>query len=143
MSQKLQQLANLAISKLETDFTNDLIVPDEVSCAYALTTVLREFDKEIPVIMGTAALLNFFRKSPKFTQVLEPEAGVIVICATGTNTRPKTMPHGHVGIYIDENRIISNDSASGLWKQNYNRETWRKRYYYRGGYPVRLFKYNQ
>jgi hypothetical protein len=35
---------------------------------------------------------------------------------------------------------MSNDSATGLWSVNFTRESWRKRYYYRGGYPVYLYR---
>ena len=141
MQTKSQKLAELAKSKLETDFTNDDIVPDEVSCAFAVTTIMREFDGITPIIPGTNQLMTYFETSGRFDRIMEPEAGCIVISATGTNTHPDIIPNGHTGIYLDNNLIMSNDSASGLWKQNYTRESWRNRYYYKGGYPVRLFKY--
>lgn len=141
MQTKSQRLAELAKSKLETDFTNDNIVPDEVSCAYAVTTILKEFDGVTPIIPGTNQLLTYLETSGLFERIMEPVAGCIVMSATGTNSKPEIIPNGHTGIYLDNNLIMSNDSASGLWKQNYTRESWRNRYYYRGGYPVRLYKY--
>lgn len=135
-----QKLADLAKSKLGTDFTNDQVVSDDVSCAFAVTTILRELDPTTPIEYGTGRLLDYFKTSGKFERVFEPSAGVLVISATGTNSRPDVMPHGHVGIYLDNDKIMSNSSEDGLWKQNFTRESWRTRFYYKGGFPVFLFK---
>lgn len=135
-----QRLCSLAKSKLGTDFTNDQIVPDEVSCAYAVTTILKEFDPRFPIINGTKNLLDFFLNNMSFERVFEPQAGDIVVCATGTNTHPEIIPNGHTGIYQNSYDIMSNSSSSGLWETNYNRDTWRNRYYYKGGYAVYLFR---
>lgn len=137
-----EQLAKLAESKIGTDFTNDATVPDEVSCAFAVSTILKEHDADIPIILGTNALWRFMQNSPKFERIYEPERGCIVISPTGTSTK-SIMPNGHTGIYIDEVRILSNSSIApqkGQWINNYTRESWRERYHYLGGYPVYLFK---
>lgn len=141
---KSQQLCALAKSKLGTDFTDDMIVDDEVSCAFAVTTLLHEIDPRIKIDYSTATLDETMSKGVLFEEVDQPievmEPGWIVIAATGTNSRPELMPHGHVGIYLNEDQIMSNSSETGLWTVNYNRASWRKRYYTKGGYPVRIYK---
>jgi len=138
MFSKDSKIVSLAKSKLGTDFTNDKIVPDEVSCAFAVTTLLKEAGVNIPIITGTAQLDGWLKQNA--TRIYEPEAGCIVVSPTGSGSRPDIISNGHTGIYLDNYLIVSNDSASGLWKQNYNRDTWRARYYSKGGYPVRLYK---
>ncbi len=121
------------------DFTDDRKVDDEVSCAFAVSTILHEQDESVPIVTGTSTLSDFLEKSPLFKKVLEPEEGVVVISPTGEGHNPD-MPHGHTGIYIDGDKIMSNSSATGLWIQNYTRSSWRTRYYWEGRYPVRLYK---
>lgn len=137
---KAEQLAQLAESKIGVDFTNNNLVPKEVSCSFAVTTLVNQIDKRVAIQPGTTIFWSFMDESELFERIWEPERGCIIISPTGTNTRPETMPHGHVGIYLDTNRIVSNDSASGLWIENYSRESWRKRYHYDGGYPVKLYR---
>jgi len=135
-----EKLLKEALAKRGTDFTNDQIVSDEVSCAFALSTVIHEVDSSFPIIKGTRELEDEVIRCGKFKKIDTPKAGAIVICATGTNSRPDIMPHGHCGIYVDEVNIMSNDSMSGLWIKNYTRETWRQRYYYKGGFNVHLYE---
>lgn len=125
---------------LGTDFTNDQIVPDEVSCAYAVTTLLNKIDPTVPIEVATYNLNLYFRNSGKFERIYAPEAGCFVICPTGTNTRPDIIYNGHVGVYIDDYHIVSNDSPSGLFIQNYDTDKWRKRYVDRGGFEVFLYR---
>lgn len=142
------KLHELAESKLGTDFTPDWIVSDEVSCAYAVSLILKEYfvDKAVvfPVIVNTGLLDEYLATNPLFERVVEPvtdiKAGDIVISPTGSNSRPDIMPHGHVGIYADSTTIMSNSSDDGLWKKNFTRDSWRNRYYYKGGFPVKIYR---
>lgn len=123
------------------DFTPDYPTSDEVSCALAVTTILNQVDPTIPIITGTWTLDDYLAKSSKFERVSEPigdpKAGDIVISPSGLGNG--NFP-GHVGIYIDKFNIMSNNSYTGLWEKNYTRESWRNRYYYKGGFPVRLYR---
>lgn len=144
-----EKLAELAISKLGTDFTPDWIVPDEVSCAFALTKVLNEFNPDIPIFHGTAILDQYLRGSALFEEVPQPigvgmmQPGWIEMAATGTNSRPDIMPNGHVAMYQDNYNLMSNSSATGLWTQNYTRDTFRQRYADRGGFPLKVYRLKQ
>lgn len=131
------KLCELAKSKIGKDFTDDSVADDEVACAQAVSTLLRELDGS-PVSTGTSTLYDYLRVSPKFKLVDQPEAGVIVISPTGQGNG--TISNGHTGIYLDDNQIMSNESKSGLWIVNFTRESWRKYYSVKGGYPVYFFK---
>lgn len=134
-----EQIGFIAKSKLGTDFTDDKKVLDDVSCAYAVSSILHEQDPSVPIITGTASLLDYFRSSSLFERVFEPQAGTIVICATGQGRHPTAVAHGHTGIYLSDTLIASNSSKTGLWTQNYTRDSWRSYYYWEGGYPIYLF----
>lgn len=130
-------ILQLATEKLGTDFTDDKKVNDDVSCSFAVTTILNEADPNFPIITGTAQLDSYLTKH--WERIYEPEAGCVVVSPTGEGDNPD-MPNGHCGIYLNNTDIASNSSATGLWTQNYTRESWRERYYYKGKYPVRLFR---
>lgn len=138
--EKINEITNKAIASLGTDFTSDAIVPDKVSCAFAVTTLLNSLDKTIPIKTSTYDFWRWLQTSPKFERVYEPQAGDIVISPTGTSTKPHIRANGHTGIYINNNDIVSNSSFTGLWTQNYTRESWRQYYHYDGGYPVYLYR---
>ena len=128
----------------DIDITDDLKVADEVSCAFALTTILHEQDSRVPIIYGTKELDDYLSNSPLFRKIEQPietmKAGWIVNSPTMTNSRPDIMPNGHCGLYITETEIMSNSSESGLWCQNYTRDSWRKRYGEKGRYPIRIYE---
>lgn len=138
---KQQKLLELSNSKIGTDFTPDWAVSDEVSCAYAVTTLLQEIDPEIPIMTWTPAFDRYMENSDKFERIPEPvgqiPAGSIVISPTNSGNG---LIRGHTGIYMDNYWIASNNSYTGLWEKGYNRDTWRKRYYYKGGMPIRIYK---
>ena len=133
-----EKIINKCLEKQGTDFTEDWVCPDDVSCSFAVTTILKEIDPTFPIITGTATLDAYLTSSSKFERVLEPEAGDIVVSPTGQGNG--VLPNGHTGFYINTTEIMSNDSNSGLWQKNYTRDTWRNRYHYKGGMPVRLYR---
>lgn len=138
---KQERFLALCKSKIGTDFTPDYPVPDEVSCALAVTTLLRQIDSTIPIITGTWALDDYLKTSGKFKRVEEPvgeiKPGSIVCSPTGQGNGNVV---GHTGVYFDNDRIISNSSITGLWETNYNRTTWRNRYSFKGGLPIRIYE---
>jgi hypothetical protein len=133
-------IAELAKSKIGVDASPKDNAPDELACAESVSTILREIDPTFPLLLSTERMYIYLVSSKKWQKILTPEAGCIVISPTGyqMSSRPD-MPNGHVGLYITDNLICSNDSATGKWKQNYTRESWRERYYYgyhKHPYPV-------
>jgi hypothetical protein len=141
MNDKLHELAK---SKLGADFTQDWIVDDSVSCAFAVSTIIKELIPSMPIIINTGEFYRYMQTSSLFEGIKQPiakiEAGTIIVAPTGLNSRPDIMPHGHICIASENERYMSNDSASGLWSQNYTRESFRQRYAYKGGFPIFVFR---
>lgn len=139
-----EKILVLAKARIGQDFTKDYLVPDDVSCSFAVTQILHDVDPIIPIIFGTSTLLAYLSESPLFERVdgteYTPQGGDIIVSATGTNSRPDIIPKGHTGIFLNETDIVSNDSATGLWLQSYSRTTWRQRYVFKGGYPTYAFR---
>ena len=117
---------------------NDL-VPDEVGCAETVCTLLKQVYPATPYLTGTYSLYDYLR-NPKngFVAVTEPSPETIIICATGTGNG--TM-NGHVGVFMDNNLIASNDSSTGKFMKNYDLASWTKRYVAHGGFKIHLFKH--
>lgn len=133
-----EKIVNKCLEKKGTDFTEDWMVPDEVSCSFAVSTILKEIDPTFPIIMGTATLDDYLSKSPKFERAIEPVAGDLVVSPTGQGNG--LLSNGHTGFYISDTEIMSNNSNNGLFETNYTRDSWRNRYHYKGGFPVRLYR---
>lgn len=128
-----------------TDFTNDRQVPDEVSCAFALSTLLNRYDNRIPVKVGTRELGAFMEAHPElFRKVPQPidkmKEGWIWICRSGTNAHPERVEHGHCGVYDDEINSFSNDSDTGLWIKNWTRQRIRDYFGTYGGFNIEIYE---
>ena len=112
-------------------------VGDELGCAESVTQILKKVTP-FPIITGTWTLWDRLKRDTRFVAVHgRPERGTIIIAPTGTGNGSM---RGHVGILADEGKIMSATSADGIWRQNYNLDTWTDRYFRRGGFPVFLFK---
>jgi len=135
------RLLKLAEANLGKDFTNDQVLVDDLSCVFAVSTLLHQIDPKIPVMYGTWVFWDFMRKHPQFIPLDGPELGCIVISPTGTAKRPHIVTNGHCGLYVDGNTIASNSSKTGLWTKNFTTETWKRYYVEKGGYPIFYFKF--
>jgi hypothetical protein len=113
------------------------IVDDVVGCAETVTTLLRTVYPQTPIITGTYTLLEYF-KNPKngYVQTSDTTPETIIISGTGTGNG---SIRGHVGIFSENGLIMSNDSATGKWLENYDYHTWTRRYKDKGGMPIYLF----
>lgn len=111
-----------AMKRIGTDASPRDLANDFFGCAESVTTILKAVDPRFPIITGTWTLWDYLEKSPFFVKVTKPVAGDIIINPTSA------LYTGHVGIFKDDNLIISNDSNSGLFKQNYTLSTWRATY---------------
>lgn len=113
----------------------------ELGCAVSVSVLLNEkCGIPIKVTQSTYELLQELISSPRFREVYIPIFGDIIISPTGTSTISNTpITHGHVGC-VAKYGILSNNSYTGLWGENYTLDSWRKRYQVQGGYPVRFFR---
>ena len=117
-----KNLGAVAESALGKDASPDDIVPDDVGCAESVSNIIRELIPDFPIITGTWTLWDKMENDERFVNVTEPQPGDIIISPTGTLRNAPFI--GHVGIMLDNYKIMSATSANGLWEQNYNLDSW-------------------
>lgn len=122
---------------LGKDITPDDLVPDTVACAITVSTLISKIDPTFPKVAGTWTLYDILEHRPDFERVTVPAPGTIVISPTGTGNG--AFP-GHVGIVGANGKIMSNDSRTGTFEENYNLMTWEQRYARMGGFPVLYYR---
>lgn len=136
-----EKLYVVAKGRLDTHITLDESVPGSLGCAESVSFCLSRVDKLLVPpngLQGTLALYHWMSNHPeKFVRVTQPTAGTIIISPTGMNTNNPTS-HGHVGICGNEG-IMSNESASGLFKEQWTLEAWASYYVKALGFPVFYF----
>ena len=109
----------------------------ELGCVIAISILRkRAFGNAEPQSEGTWTLMRELEGNGNYKEVFVPEKGAIILCATGTGNGK--LPHGHVGV-CGIYGIMSNDSETGRWEQNYSYEGWKNRYEVVGGFPTRYF----
>ena len=133
-----EKLYDLSKSLLGTRLGRDKSIPWMVNCANACTDVLiRAGVKGLPPkgIAGTAALLSFLEDSTEFKEVDVYTPGAVIINATGTGNG---KIRGHVGL-AGYHTIMSNNSETGFWDDQWNWERWYNYYEKYGGINTRHF----
>lgn len=134
-------LYSVAKDSLGTHMTLDESVDKSVGCAEAVSAVLKHAGVPgIPKrgIAGTAQLSEFLRASPSFTKIPAYEVGAVIISPTGSgNGRIR----GHVGICANHG-ILSNESQTGLFKEQWDLPSWTAYYGTYGGFPLSYYRYN-
>jgi len=112
---------------------------NEYACAETVSNILHAVFPEFPrEILSTYDLYTLLERSADFERVTQQLRGDIIISPTGLGTG--NVPHGHVGIFGEGDLIMSNDSATGKFKQNYTLAKWVERYRGEGGYPIYFFR---
>lgn len=118
LAERIAQQAELA---LNTEPTPLDIIPDEVACVSSLVAVIRPEVLLDPDLAYTPHLVLALGADKRFERVTTPERGVIAVSPTvGSNV-------GHCAIFLDSERMASNNSfggEKGLWTQNYTWQSW-------------------
>lgn len=113
---------------------------DVLGCAESVTEILVKAGAIGGVITGTYTLERYLQRSKNWVVTQTPQAGDIIISATGTGNG---KIRGHVGIWGENGVIMSNDSLTGKWMANYTLDTWNDRYKNIGGFPVTSYTFFQ
>lgn len=135
-------LYEYALAQIGKDASPADVAPDEYGCAETVCNIIHECFGDFPleggVIISTADLYKKLKKHPKFTQIAEFGPGDVLVSPTGYGNGG--LANGHTGIVGENNVIMSNDSATGLFKENYTIESWVARYRKIGGFPLYFFR---
>jgi len=129
-----ERLHEAALLMLGKDASPLDTAPDDLACADSVSALLREVYPDFPTTVSTARLQERLLKDIRFKPTLEWKPGVIVISATeGPNI-------GHTGICTEGERVMSNDSKTGKWQNNFSRASWVAYYKTKKGLAVKLFE---
>lgn len=113
--------------------------PDEFGCADSVSKIiLKTFPGVIKGSVSTAELNQQLSSSKAFTKVSQFKCGDIIMSPTGMGTGG--LSNGHVGIMGEDETIMSNTSANGLWTSNYTISSWVARYRKLGGFPIFFYR---
>lgn len=129
-----QRIYREAKADLGKHLTLNSNVPPDVGCAEAVSFILKMVGVPwIPKqgVAGTAQLWELLKANARLTT--QPQPGNIIISPTGTSE--KGVQHGHVGIVL-EYGIGSNDSNSGLFRENYTLGSWSDLFHTQLGFPI-------
>lgn len=120
-----EHLYEIAKDSIGQDMSPRDVAPDSLGCAESLNGVyFKAFGQLIAGGFGltsTNALWKSLMTDMRFKEIDVPQLGCIVINPTGTST--KGAAHGHCGIW-GKFDVMSNDSNSGLWQDNYSQQAW-------------------
>ena len=128
-----------ALTCLNTEASPNDLAPDELGCAETVNAIHKKvFGFEVGGNLSTNRMYKALDKNPLFVRIDNPSEGDIVISPTGYGNG--RLSNGHVGIVSKDGMVMSNDSATGLFIENFTLDTWKARYRDIGGYPVAFFR---
>lgn len=133
-----QTIYDTACLNLKTDVSPNDIAPDEYGCAETVSDLLKMAGFDIGLYLSTYQLYYALKSNSGFIRVDTPLYGDIIISPTGFGNG--MLPNGHVGICGKDDKIMSNNSFTGLFEENYTQDAWKARYQKVGGYPLIYFR---
>lgn len=145
-SMKEQLVYQKASASLGKHMTLNEAVPHEVGCAEAVSAVLAlaGISTGSHGIAGTASLDAWLASNANFERIGMPEAGAIIVSATGTGNG---SVEGHTGFFGLFNKqypgdwgVLSNDSATGLFMERWSWTRWQAYYKTVGGLNVHIYR---
>jgi len=135
-----EKLYKVAYGCLGIDASPNDKAPDEYGCAETINDIVYSaFGDYAGGDISTYRMYNSIRNNIKFVKVMIPVKGDIILSPTGYGGA-NGIRNGHVGIIGDKGTIMSNDSNTGKFLQNYTIESWTSRYKIRGNYPIYYFR---
>lgn len=138
---KAEQLYSTAYASIGKDMSPANIAPNSLACAESLNGVFfAAFNEHLgtgAALTSTQALYQEMVQDTRLEQITSMEEGAIVISPTGYSS--EGAKHGHCGV-VGKFDVMSNDSNSGLWLDNYTKETWYNVFNKQLGFPVYLFR---
>jgi hypothetical protein len=145
------KLYEAAVEALNEDASPKDEAPDELACADSWNEIYKNAFGEYFYSgnrLSTYYLRKALRESSLFKQVYIAAPGDTIISPTGFGTRKNpdgtlVIANGHVGVFMFGGDIASNDSRSqyrGLWRINYDQDSWADRWVRRGGYPLEIYR---
>jgi len=129
-----EKFIKVCLNALDTDPTPRDEISDDVACAQVVCTLLKKVFPDFPILPSTRDLDNKLASDKRFKSRDLPNKGRIIIS-------PRTpKKNGHVGVYITNERIASNGSLDGIFRGNYDDESWRNEMEYKRNLKTRIYE---
>lgn len=116
------------------DPTPEDSIDDEIACSEVMSTLLKKVFPDFPILPSTRDLDLKLFSDKRFERILVPEKGAIVVSPRTATT------YGHVGVFITDTKIMSNDSWTGKFIRNYNWSSWIKEFKTKRGLSIYLYR---
>ncbi len=130
-----EEILKAAKEALDTDASPENKAHRDLACAESVSHILNSVIPHFPKgVLSTAELEHFLDYSPDFVPTKIPKPGCVIV-----SPRNATQ-HGHAGLFLTADRIASNDSEDGLWKDNYSLDEWAKEMRGERGLHIFLFE---
>ena len=136
MTQPNIPLYEFAISQLGKDIAP---LEDEYGCMEAVNYLMRSFTG-FQIGGGLSTYLGYrsLKVDKRFIQTSNPQLGDVIISPSGYGNG--RISNGHIGIISNDNKIMSNNSKTGLWDNHLDIETWKRKYKRVGGFPIYYYR---
>lgn len=129
-----EKFIKACVDNLDTDVSPDDIAKDEVGCAESVSNLIRKVFPDFPIILSTKDLDMKLFMDKRFRRVDLPNRGRIVIS-------PRTAKiFGHVGVWVTNEKIASNDSRTGKFVSNYDWQSWIEEFKYKRGLKIYIYE---
>lgn len=130
-----EQLLKLAKESVGTNVRSGT-APKDLGCADALSSLLGKI-MDFPNEISTVQLNKLLSTDKRFKRTLDLNKGNIIMSYTvGDKT-------GHCGVIIEDEKICSNTSKTGLWEQNYTVSTWVDYFRKKQGLQVLVYTFKE
>jgi hypothetical protein len=112
----------------------------ELGCAIVVNRIYKKaFGTQIVPSPNDSSTLSLYMalENGNFDKVTDPLPGDIIISPTSLGNGK--IPHGHTGI-VAKYGILSNDSFTGTFRENFTLQGWKNYYVDKGGYPQLYYR---
>lgn len=129
-----EKFIKVCLDALDTEVTPKDETPDEVACAQVMSTLIKKVLPDFPIYESTQYLDQKMFIDKRFERILTPERGAIIMS-------PKVgSSFGHVGAFVTSEKIASNSSKDGIFRSNYDWQSWIKTFKEGRGLRVYLYR---
>lgn len=138
-----ERLYETARTYLGTDASPRDQVDDDIACVETFENIhfhafgLYLNGTNFKPVFSTIDAYKYFLNNPKWRATLEAKPGNAIICVSGKGNG--TFWHGHIGIFGENEKIMSNTSKDGIFRENYTLPIWVDRFRVQGGFIVYMF----
>lgn len=132
---KQKRLLQAVKSWIGKDASPENRAPQELSCAEGVSRILHNLFPSFPKgIVSSKELDNELARSTLFRRTSFPKSATVIVS-------PRTAQmNGHAGFTIEDDKIVSNDSKTGLMAQNYTISSWIKKFKEGRGLELHLYE---